>query len=862
MDWEIRHHLQERADTLMAEGFSRDEAMREAKRRFGSTGRVREELRRIDRGRARSLRLLDLAGTVAQDIRYGLRGTRQNPGFTTALVLTLALGIGANVALFTVVDALLLRPLPYAAPEELAVAALSRPGEPRGRPYFSWDMIQLLRERATFLGGVMPHTRATVLFTGGPEPETLPGTPVGPEFHRVLGVRAEIGRGFLAEDAAPGAPATVLLGHGFWRRAFGGDPDVVGNTVTLDGVGHTVIGVMPEGFKFPEYSTTDFWIPIRDDGTALGRQGAMELLVRVPDARYDVARERALALGEALLEERAAELDLTLIPVQEWRARGRGLRQALVLLGGAVVLILLIAGVNMVNLLLVRGAVRTRELAVRLALGASRARVVRQLGTEALILALLSGVVAVLLALAAVAGMRQIMPPSISFYAAYDFELGARALLFTFVIAVASGLAFGLLPALGVTRRARSACSEGLTVYAASGPGKSRLRRGLVVAEVGLSVLLLSGAGLLTNSFIRLTAVDPGFRPQGLAIMTLSVSAASHPEPEQRADHLRRIKERIAAIPGVERVSVGLGFPPGAGSVQFGVVLEPEGGDPVEVPGILPSVGVDEDFVEVSGVRLMAGRAFSEEDLRSGDALIVDEDLARRLWPSGAAVGRRVRFRAEEEWRTVVGVVRDLRLEGPDDREVEFSYLSPLRPGPAGQLSLGIRTAGDPRTFLPAIRAAVRDVAPDQPIHELAPAEALYARTLAMPRFLLVLMGILAGLAVTLAAIGIFGVLLYDVSRRAREFGVRMALGARANDLRRLVVREGLALAGVGALMGLLGALALGRLMAAWLYGLRPTDPLTLALVSATVMAIALAACLQPAARATRTDPARVLKAD
>jgi predicted permease len=389
------------------------------------------------------------------------------------------------------------------------------------------------------------------------------------------------------------------------------------------------------------------------------------------------------------------------------------------------------------------------------------------------------------------------------------------------------------------------------------------VRNILVASEVALSVTLLIGAGLLLNSFIRLQRVDPGFQMDNLAVLTLSLSSTTFPEEAQRSEFARQLEQRLEALPGVQRVSITGGLPPTAGLFMTEVAFEVQGEQPRPQPPdlLVPETAVGPDFFEVTGARLLAGRAFTEEDDRQSGNVIIDEDLARYLWPDRSPLGQRFRVRSEEPWYTVVGVMADLKLMGADDRRVRFELLRPLTT-PSGYLALAIRTISDPRPLLPSIRAAVREVNPNQPIWELAPATVLYAEAIDLPRFLTVLVTTLAALALTLAAIGIFGVLAYVVNQRQHEFGIRLALGARAEDLRRMIVRQGFQLALAGAVIGLSGALVLTRFIGGTLYGVQPNDPVTLAIVMVTMLSVALLACLQPARRATTLDPAAVLRSE
>ena len=797
---------------------------------------------------------------LLRNFRYALRGLIGAPAFTAAVVATLGIGIGACTAMFGVVDALLLRPLPYGEPGELAHVWTVSPKSGGENRFIAWEEATVWREQAPFPGGALPHARGTVLYTGGGEPRTLGIEAVTPNFEEVLRVRPSLGRGFVEADAEPGADPVAVIDHGFWRSAFGADPGVIGQRLELDGVRHRVIGVMPAGFKFPTYSETELWLPILRDGTVLGRQvGWVEVLARTGSGSSELAQARADVFAGALAEETQAEAGWSarLLPMQEMRSRNTDLLRAMWFLAGAVGLILLIAVVNAVTLLLVRGSTRTRELAVRTALGASRARLVGQLLTESLLLALLSGAVAVVFAMVSLAALRGAIPDSIIFFAPHLIEVQQRVLVFTAALAAGAGLLVGLVPALQSTRRGALIAEAGLTPYAGRTPARSHLRKGLVVGAVAVSVMLLFGAGLLINSFVRLTRVDPGYRIEELAIMDLSLSPASYPSSEARGTFLNRLEERLEALPGVEQVTA-----PGGG-YHDGVALEAEGQSSTGAqPSIIPFSTVSPDYFEVLEVPVRAGRPFLADDAGT-DNVVVDENLARFLWGDQNPVGRRFRIRADSPWLTVVGVIGDLRLMGPDARSGNYEILYPSRSAATpAYIQLAIRTRGHPAVTFPSIRAGLYQLDPRQPIVDLRPATQAYAEFIEMPRFLLLVVSVLSAIALLLAAVGIHGILAYTVARRQHELGVRIALGAAPDDLANGMLREGMALAAVGVAAGITGALPLSPLVRGLLYGVGPHDPGNVAVVAVVTLAAAAVASWIPARRATRVDPMVALRTD
>ncbi len=793
--------------------------------------------------------------TLFQNLRYAVRQLHRRPGFTAAFVLTLGLGIGAAAAMFSVIDALLLKPLPYGESDELVRVQTSSEESGSSR-YFAFDEAVAWRDAADFMGGVMLHTRATVLFTGGAEPRTLPAEVVGPQFQEVMQVRPVLGRSFNEDDAAAGAEHVVILNHGFWRSAFGADPEVIGNRIELNGVRHRIIGVMPEGFKFPTYSTTDVWLPLSRTGDVFGEEvRSVEVLARTGEDGLESARARATALS-ITLSETMPDIAWTaqLFPMEEERSLSDGLG----FLAGAVAMILLIAAVNSISLLLVRGWSRIRELAVRTALGASRRRLIGQLVTESTLLALLSGAAAVVLAIATVAIVRGILPSSLTFFAPHPIEVEWRTIGFTFAVAVSAGLIVGLIPALQATARSSASAEAGLTAYSATTRSKNRLRQALVVGAVTLSVILLVGAGLLITSFIRLAKVNPGYRVEELAVMNFSLSPAAHTTPEARGQFLQRLESRLESLPGVEGVTMPWGM------LQFGIAFQAEGkATPTEgQPIFVPASSVTPDYFEIMEIPIRAGRSFTPEDAGTQN-VIVDTDLARFLWGGSSPVGETFRLGPDRPWQTVVGVIGDLKLEGPDSREGDYEILYPsTKDAAGGYVQMAIRTRGDPAPLFNSIRAVVNDLDPQQPIHELRPATEIYAEFIDMEKFLFVLMSVLSGLALVLAAIGIHGVLAFAVTQRQRELGIRIALGARTEALAKRVIGEGLALAVIGIVLGITGALALSRLVRSLLYDVEPSDPLTIvAIAIITILAAALAS-YRPAMRAARVDPVEVLRAD
>ncbi len=858
LDEELTFHLAMAIEDNLRRGMSSAEARRQALLQLGGLAQTREATRD-----ARGVRPLE---TLVQDLRYALRGLRANPLFAVAVVLTLGLGVGASAAMFGVADALLLRPLPYGEPDRLVHVMPVDPETGSARPYMRVDEARTWAERDEVFDATFQHVRGSVLFTEGAEPVTLTIELVSPGFGETLRVRPALGRGFIPEDGLPGAEPVALISHGLWRSAYGGDRGVLGRTIELDGHRHTIVGVMPAEFKFPLYASTEAWVALREDGTAFGRRmEPVEMVGRTRSAApVDVVQDRADVLAAALAEQAPREggWNVRLTPMTEFRGGGEAVSRSIWFLATAVALILLVATLNAVNLLLVRGWSRTRELAVRIALGASRRRLVAQLMTESALLALLSGLVATVLSFVVLSSVQGILPGSFTFWTPYAIAVERRTLLFTFGAAALVGLAVGLVPALLATRIGSAAAEGALTPYAARTPVRSRLRRTLVVAEVSLSVALLVSAGLLLNSFVRLQRVDPGFRLDDVAILTLDLSQAGYPTGEARMGFLRRVEARVEAIPGVVEATTGGGALP-AGGITFTDQPETDDG-PVSAGGgtlFLPHTPVSPDFFDLFDVRPRAGRILTDADAGT-DNVLVSAALARYLWGDANPIGRRFRPDTDWEWLTVVGVVDDLKLEGPEAPYGDRIFLRPASNTAAGYASIALRTVSDPRAYFAAVRAAVHALDPNQPISSLRTARAIYAETIDTPRFLLVVMAALSTIALVLAAVGVYGVLAYGVAQRRFDLGVRIALGARPAELSRRVLGEGLALAGIGAALGMAGALALSGLIRGLLFGVHPGDPLTLGAVVGVILVAAAAASWWPARRVTRIDPMAALRVD
>ncbi len=804
--------------------------------------------------------------TLLQDLRFALRTLAKSPGFTLVAVLTLALGIGANAAIFSVVNAVLLRPLPYADPDAL-VRLLTVEGGSRGPNMTPPDFLDLA-ERSRAFSDVAAYGQGSAALSGEGEPLRLNVARTSASFFRTLGVAPLLGRDFRAEDNQPGSEPVAVLGHGLWRQRFGGDPAVVGGRVTLNGKPHTVVGVMPPGFDYP--AGGEAWVPLTYSEAFTGDDSrfnySIEVIARArPGVTDGRMREDLDAVMAGIHDAHPMKRSVTLEPVPLREHLLGDTRTPLLVLFGAVGLVLLVACANVANLYLARAASRQGEIAVRAALGAGRGRLVRQLLTESAVVALLGGGAGLLLASWATEVLVAMQPQGMP--RLDEVRLDGAVVAFAAGAAVLAVLLVGLVPALRATRSdlARTIRESG---GARGGRGGNRLRAGMVVAELALSVVLLAGAGLLVRSFVRLLAVDPGFRTEGALAFEVALPGAAYGSDGEVDAFYSRLVERIGELPGVGPVGAAASLPMtgyGMGSsfsVEGGPPPSPGDGRELQVRAATP------DYFRAMGVRLLRGRGFEAQDRKGTPPVVLLNDAAvRRFFPDEDPVGRRL---ALTWWRdgetdpvggTVVGVVGDVRERGLDREAVPTLYVAhsqvPLR-----SMHVVARTAADPLALAAAVRREVTALDAAIPVANVRTLDALVAESVSARRFYMLLLGVFAAAALVLAAIGVFGVMSYSVARRTREIGVRMALGAHAGRMLRLVLREALGLAALGVALGVAGALALTRLLSGLLYGVTATDPLTFVAVAATLSAVALLASYLPARRATRVDPMVALRSE
>jgi putative ABC transport system permease protein len=848
VDAELAFHLDERVHELVSRGAAPADARERARREFGDVAAAREELRAMDRRRVRRERAGDWWRGARQDARFAVRSLRRRPVFLASAVATLALGIGANAAIFSVVDAVLLKPLPYAAPDRLVRVW------PDGRvPLGAYDIVRERSRAYSALAGADPGR--DVSLTGDGPPERVSRSLVTPNVFDVLGVRPALGRTFAAEERQPGRGRVAMLGDALWRSRFGADPRVIGRPITLDGAAYTVVGVMPPGFRFPNADVQLWTVAVAEPSSPSYWWGTYLMLVGrlAPDATPARARAEANAVFPRVRESFPLRMpdswgrDVDVVPLRD--ALVGPARPTLLMLLGAVSLVLLVACVNVATLFAERSAGRRREIAVRAALGAGRRRIARQLLTESAIVAAAGAVAGFALAALALHALVALLPPGTPRIEEVGIDL--RVLGVTAVLAVASGLASGALPARSVARAdVHAALRDGTraTGDVSSAP------RALAAAQIALAVVLVCSAGLLIKSFWRMRQAELGFRAD-------RVLAAEIPLPIVSADTTARVRafyddvlRRVEAMPGVRAAALANGLPFGGGAYFAAMAVE----DHPTPPGVEPPLPIvtwsSDAYLRTLGIPLRRGRALGATDREGAPRVaLIDEEAARRYWPGEDPIGRRIRYVWENQWITIVGVVGRVRRDSLSAAPAPSIYL-PMRQAVATSMRLAVRVDAsvDVAALDRALHAAVAAVDSTVPVGAVRP----------LKRFTMVLSGAFAAVAVLLGAIGVYGVVASGVVRRRREIGVRLALGAAGTQVLRLVLREGAAVTATGVAVGLAGALAAGRLMRGLLFGVAPADPVILLAVPALLAIVALLASLAPALRATRVDPLSVIRTE
>ncbi|MGE0128227.1 MAG: ABC transporter permease [Blastocatellales bacterium] len=817
--------------------------------------------------------------TLWQDLRFSARMFLKNPGFTLIAVITLGLGIGANTAIFSVVNGVLLRPLAYQEPERIVTLL----NDGRG-PVSPANFLDFRSGSQSFAQMAAAEAWGGTL-TGSDRPEAISGLRMGEGLFQLLGELPLLGRTLQADDYQPGKDHVLVLSHKLWQRAFGGDQKIIGRQILLSGESYTVVGVMQPQFQFPPFWSTraEMWTPLDLRPRATSRGGnSLRVFARLkPGVTLQQAQVEIDAMNKRLAlayPEANAGLNIRVDTLNE-KVVGN-VRLALLVLSGAVAFVLLIACANVACLLLARAAMRASETAVRLALGASRWRIIRQLLTESLLLSLGGAVVGILLAVWGVDWLTTLLAGNASSFSVRlprlsEIKIDAVALAFTITVSVAASIIFGLAPALAASKPDLNQTLK--ESGRGSAGGRRRLRETLVVAELALALVTLIGAGLLMNSFLKLQSVDPGFNPRNLLTMTVSLAGAAQYVGPTRESFYRQLEDRLKALPGVESASA-INHLPLAGDV-WGRALTIEG-RPLPPPGegIEVTFRVSRpDYFRAMGIGLRAGRDFTEHDTPNAPGVIIlNETLARRHWPSEDPIGKRVTLddprdnTRAPQWLTVVGVVKDVKQGSWTDAPSNEIYLPFQQSGGFylgtarhfASMTLAVRTSVEPQSLATAAQEVVRALDRNLPVSNVMAMDQVVTDTLWQQRFNLQLIGLFAGVALTLAAVGLYGVMSYSVAQRAREVGLRMALGAQASDVLKLVVGQGMKLALLGVGLGLLVSVALTRVMANLLFEVSATDFTTYAVIALLLTVVALLACWIPARRATKVDPMIALRSE
>jgi putative ABC transport system permease protein len=873
---ELAQHLDDRYQELLCGGMSEDEAHSAALAEFNESEILQQELRRIERTSndepvGLGARRRNMIGDLWHDVRYSLRAMLRQPGFTAIAVVTLALGIGANTAIFSLVNAILLRQLPFRQPEQL-VWVTSRRSDSDNRPFTIPDFIDY-RDQNRSLAGIAAYGNWSANLTGQGEPERLQGVRISANVFQMLGVEAVVGRAFLPEEDTPGRQHVAVLGYGLWQRRFGADPQVVGKTLTLNGASYMVVGVLPPPFFFP-IREAELAIPLAPDAdpwrSVRTSTNFLRGLARVkPGVTREQAEADLTAVAERLRQEypvaNRQKLGVTLTPLDEVVVGD--FRLALWVLLGAVGVVLLMTCVNLANLALVRASARHREMAIRAALGAVRRRLIQQLVTESLLLALLGGGAGLLLAFYGIPLLVAFSPASLPRTAEVGVDF--PVLGFTLALSLLAGVIFGLAPAWQSTRVNLNEELKESGRGSGSGTRAARARGLLVVSEIALSLVLLVAAGLLVKSFLRLQAVNPGFDGENVLAVRLSLPRPTYSNRAAVIAFYEKLRPRLESLPGVETVGVVSVLPLSGllASVPFTIEGRPELPDERRMADFRVASA---DYFRALKIPLIAGREFNEHDTaETAPVVLISQGLARKFWPNGSPLGAHLRIDDNNQGPRlveIVGVVGDVKHLSLDIEPSFHIYLPIHQTHEDGVVWLTnnqywlLRTAVEPLTLSAAVRREIQAVDRDVPTSNIRTMEQYLAASVAPRRFNLWLLMVFAGAALVLAATGLYGVISYGVAQRRRELGIRMALGAQGRDVLKLVVGQGMTLAMMGVALGLGAALALTRLLESLLFSVSATDPLTFMVIAVLLTMVALLACYIPARQATRVDPLAALR--
>ncbi len=798
--------------------------------------------------------------TLLKDVRFGIRMLVKNPGFTLVAIATLALGIGAITAIFSVVYAVLLRPLPFKDPDGLMVIRETKIPQ---FPEFSvapGNFLDWQKQNTVFEQMAAINTSPFNLIGTG-EPERLQGQRVTDGFFAMLGAQPQMGRVFTPEEDQPGHSNVVILSHGLWQRRFGGDPNILNQTITLSGQSYTVVGIMPTTFRYGGRNT-ELWMPMAFTAQNAQQHGShyLQVIGRLkPDAKLEQTQEEMSAIAGRLAEQYPdtnTGWDVKIMPLLE--SAVRSIKPALLVLFGAVAFVLLIACANVANLLLARAASRQKEVAIRTALGAGRGRIIRQLLTESLLLSVAGGVVGLLLALWGISLLLSLAPEDLP--RVRDVSLDGRVLGFTVGIALLTGLIFGLVPALQASKPNLNETLKDAGRGSTEGGRQHIIRSGLVVFEVATALVLLVGAGLMIKSFLHLQKVDPGFNPENALVVNISLPQRKYPEDDQRSAFYSQLIRKVSTLPGVQAVGAACVLPL-EDDFLLGFDIQ---GRPPYAPGDDLSTNyyaVSTDYFKAMGIPLLRGRLFTEHDSKGAPRVaVINETMAKQIFPDEDPIGKYIHVtNGPVLYREIVGIVGDVKQYGLDQKTPMQTY-EPYLQEPFSYMALVVRTAGDPTSLSAAIRSEVLSIDNEQPISSIKTLDQILSASIAQQRFAMLLFGVFGAVAMILAVVGIYGVMSYAVTQRTHEIGIRMALGAGQRDVLMLIVGHGMILTLIGIVVGLGAAFALTRLMSSLLFDVSVTDLTTFAIFSASLTAVALVACTVPARRALKVDPMIALR--
>jgi len=858
MEDELRFHYEHQLEKYLQAGMSRNQALRQVRMGFGGIAQVKED--------CRDARGVSVVETLAQDLRYAWRMLLKSPGFAAAALFTLALGIGANTAIFSVVYAILLEPLPFRDASHLAVLNETTPRV--GNVSVSYPNFQDWRAQSRTFSEMAAVGSVQFNLAGISQPESIGGLAVSPNFLSMAGVRPAIGRGFTPGEEKAGAAPVLLLSYTLWQSHFGGDRGAIGQTIRLDSRTFTIVGVLPPDFRWVEkwdvMEPMGVWATNNSAAAERGSRGDLVVVGRLAaNATIEQARKEMEAIAARLARAYPGANDQCGVNLQPLREVFSGdVRPAMLVLMGAAIFVLLVACANVANLFLMRGAVRAREMALRIAIGASRGRIVRQVLTESFLVALLGGLAGVGLAIALIPAIARLIPTDR--LAGASVGMNGAVLLFSAVLVALSIFVFGLAPALNsISANVQSELKDGGKTI--GGSGRNGWRGLLATSEVALALILLTGAGLMMKSLYRLLSVDSGFRAERVLKLEMSLRTAQYDKDVAVIGFCQQVLDRVRALPGVESAALGTDIPLTDSHSRTDITVE---GMPLPKPGSYPHPDthiVSPDYERTLGIRVLRGRAFTDADRENAPRVaMVNATVTQRLFPGTDPVGKRFTFgrlggARTPKWVTIVGVVADTKMYGLAN-PTRLEVYVPFRQSTSNEMVLLVKLRTEPTALVSAIRGIVASIDKEQPIFGVATMQEVVNASVSTRRITLILLGLFSGLALALASIGIYGVLAYSVTQRAREIGIRMALGAQRGDVLRLVLAQGARISVAGIVIGSAASLGLTRLMAKLLYSVSAVDPATFAIVAFVLALIAMVASYIPARGTLRVDPLIALR--